>query len=112
MLGGVTLTERWIDWDDGQSSTYKDSGIPFVERARNPEKIQPHCGETLLTSHAEGDLRGGRIARLPDPPVAWQSLHRAGRIGGSRTSRPSADDLATATSAGASSHTRAPAQPS
>ena len=53
-----------------------------------------------------------RIARLPDPPAAWQSLHRAGRIGGSRTSRPSADDLAPATSAGASSHTRAPAQPS
>jgi hypothetical protein len=32
---GITITERWLSWEDGRSFTYEGVGLPLVARATN-----------------------------------------------------------------------------
>jgi hypothetical protein len=77
LRGGVTITERWLDWDEGRSFTYEGIGIPFVASARNEWSLCPEGAQTLLTSDAQVVLKGGIVGRLLEPLVARQ-LRRIG----------------------------------
>jgi Polyketide cyclase / dehydrase and lipid transport len=77
LRGGITITERWVAWDDGHSFTYEGSGIPFVARAKNEWTVYPEGDRTLLSSRAEVVLKGGFVGRLFEPIVA----HQFNRIG-------------------------------
>src|SRR6266540_1262856 len=77
LRGGVTITERWLAWDEGRSFTYEGLGIPFVAQARNTWTVQAEGERTLVTSRAEVALKGGLPGRLLEPIVAFQ-LERIG----------------------------------
>jgi Polyketide cyclase / dehydrase and lipid transport len=72
LRGGVTITERWLTWDEGRSFAYEGVGIPLVARARNEWTVQAQGAQTLLTSRAEVALKGGRLGKLLEPIVAFQ----------------------------------------
>jgi len=59
LVGNMTITERWIAWDEGRSFTYEGSGIGVMRRAANPWSVIPQGERTLLTSEAEVEFAGG-----------------------------------------------------
>ena len=80
LAGGITITERWLAWDEGRSFTYEGLGIPLVARAVNAWAVFPEGSSTLLTTRAQVELKGGAGGRLLEPIVRYQ----ANRVG-SRT---------------------------
>ena len=78
LVGGITLTERWLAWNDGVSFTYEGHGLPGVRVARNTWTVEPHDTQTILRSEAHVQLRGGLLARLLDP-IAKRQSRRMGR---------------------------------
>ncbi|MFN8172197.1 MAG: SRPBCC family protein [Candidatus Nanopelagicales bacterium] len=67
LRGGVVLRERWLQWDDGHSFTYEGLGIPLVRRATNRWTVTPSGDQTLLSSSAIVELKGGPVVRLLEP---------------------------------------------
>jgi len=78
LAGGITLTERWLDWNDGVSFSYEGHGLPGVRAARNAWSVEPHASQTILRSEAYVQLRGGPLAWLLDP-LAKRQARRMGR---------------------------------
>lgn len=74
VVGGITLTERWLAWDEGHSFSYEGHGLPGVRVARNTWTIEPHGTQTILRSEAFVQLKGGPFARLMEPVAKWQSV--------------------------------------
>jgi Polyketide cyclase / dehydrase and lipid transport len=72
LRGGVTITERWLRWDEGHSFVYEGIGIPLVARAVNQWTVQAEGDQTLLLSRAEVVLKGGTFGRLLEPIVGYQ----------------------------------------
>jgi carbon monoxide dehydrogenase subunit G len=77
LRGGISIRERWLAWDEGRSFTYEGDGLPGVAQARNHWSVHPEGPRTLLSSKAEVELKGGRIARLLEP-VLERRLKRVG----------------------------------
>ena len=73
LKGGITIVERWTEWDDGRSFTYEGSGLPLVERATNTWSVAAAGANTLLTTRAEVTIKGGRMGRLLEPLFAIQA---------------------------------------
>jgi hypothetical protein len=78
LRGGITITERWLAWDEGRSFAYEGSGIPLVAHARNEWALTAAGTKTLLTTQAEVTLKGDPASRLLEPLVRFQS-RRMGR---------------------------------
>lgn len=78
LKGGITITERWLAWNEGSSFAYEGTGIPLVAGARNEWTVQAVGDQTLLTSRADIVLKGGVAARLLEPIAGYQS-RRMGR---------------------------------
>lgn len=72
LRGGITIKERWLEWDEGHSFTYEGRGIPLVARALNAWGVQAEGERTLLTSRAQIQLKGGLLAKLVEPIVRYQ----------------------------------------
>lgn len=77
LRGGITISERWLQWDEGHSFTYEGSSIPGVVNARNHWSVVPVGTQTQLRSRAEVQLKGGHLARLLEPLVSRQ-IQRVG----------------------------------
>ena len=78
LRGGITIRERWLQWEEGRSFTYEGLGIPLVRRAKNTWTVHAEGAQTLLTSAAEVELKGGALTRPLEPAMAYQ-LNRVGR---------------------------------
>jgi hypothetical protein len=72
LAGGVTIRERWLEWDEGAGFVYEGVGIPLVASARNRWVLQPHGHQTLLVSEAEVRLNGRLLGHLLSPLVSFQ----------------------------------------
>lgn len=72
LAGGVTIRERWLEWDEGSGFVYEGAGIPLVASARNRWVLQAHGDQTMLISEAEVRLKGRVLARLLSPLVSHQ----------------------------------------
>ncbi len=72
LVGGITIKERWLEWEEGRSFTYEGLGIPLVARARNEWTVHAEGERTLLTSRADVVLKGGVLGRLLEPLVRYQ----------------------------------------
>lgn len=71
LVGNVTITERWVAWDEGRSFTYEGFGIPLVRRACNVWSVHPEGEQQcLLKSKAKLELKGGPLGRLLEPIMA------------------------------------------
>jgi hypothetical protein len=64
LVGKLTITERWLAWDEGRSFTYAGSGIGVMKRAVNRWSVIPQGERTLLTSEAEVEFVGGVFGRV------------------------------------------------
>lgn len=78
LAGGLTITERWIEWSEGVSFTYEGTGLPGVKVARNTWSVEPYGARTLLTSRASVELRARRLTSCLELMMRRQSL-RMGR---------------------------------
>lgn len=67
LVGGRTIREHWLAWDERRSFQYEGRGIPLVKRARNRWSVLPQGAQSLLTSEAEVELRGGAFGRMLEP---------------------------------------------
>jgi Polyketide cyclase / dehydrase and lipid transport len=68
LAGNIVVEERWTAWDEGRSFRYEGYGIPLVKRASNTWTVSPHgARQTLLTSEAEIELKGGLVGKLLEP---------------------------------------------
>ncbi len=67
LQGGLTIRERWLEWEEGRSFTYEGFGIPMIKRATNKWSVVPQGDVSLLTTEAEVELRGGVLGRLLEP---------------------------------------------
>ena len=78
LSGGVTIHERWLEWEEGRSFRYEGHGIPFVANAASQWTVHPHGHQTLLTSESEVRLKGGAISR-PFSPLLSRQLDRVAK---------------------------------
>jgi hypothetical protein len=78
LTGGVTIRERWLEWDEGRGFVYEGLGVPMVAKARNRWTVLPVGAQTLLVSEAEVSLKSGTVGRFASRLVAWQ-IRRVGQ---------------------------------
>lgn len=76
--GGVEVHETIIDWREGESFTYRGRGAPMMKRAENRWSVKAHgAGQTLVTSTAVVELKGGVVGRALEP-LARLMVNRVG----------------------------------
>ena len=56
-------------WDEGRSFAYEGSGIPLMQRAVNRWTVVSRGEQSLLTSEAELEIKGGVFGRVLEPIV-------------------------------------------
>ena len=78
LRGNVTVKETIIAWEEGRSFTYTGQGIPLIKRAANTWSVEERGRQTLVTSSAEVEVKGGVWGRLFEPLllVASQQVGR------------------------------------
>jgi hypothetical protein len=72
LTGGVTIRERWLEWDEGRGFLYEGIGVPLLAKARNRWTVDPYGNRSLIVSEAEVWLKGRLLGRLAAPLVSWQ----------------------------------------
>jgi hypothetical protein len=77
-LPGATVHETVVEWDEGRSFKYRGEGAPMMKRATNTWAVEARGHQTLVTSTAEVELKGGVLGRLLEP-LARAAAMRAGR---------------------------------
>src|SRR5262249_26123510 len=66
-LKQATIEETILEWHEGRSFTYEGIGAPMLKHARNTWSVEPHGNQTLVTSVAEAELKGGVLGLLLQP---------------------------------------------
>jgi hypothetical protein len=66
-LKQATIEETIIAWEEGRSFTYEGVGAPMLKRAQNTWSVEPRGTQTLVTSVAEAELKGGVFGRMLHP---------------------------------------------
>ncbi|MBX7098923.1 MAG: SRPBCC family protein [Myxococcaceae bacterium] len=69
-LDQATIVETIEAWDEGRSLRYRGEGAPMMKRASNLWSVEAHGAQTLVTSTAEAELKGGVFGRLLEPLAA------------------------------------------
>ena len=64
LKGNMTIQEKWVAWDEGNSFTYIGYGMPLIKSAKNTWSVKRENGKTLLTSQAEIECKGGIFGKL------------------------------------------------
>ena len=77
LVGGITLSERWVEWHEGESLTYEGHGLPGVRVARNTWSVEPRGQQTILRSQAQVQLNGGLLSW----PLEVAAKRQSGRMG-------------------------------
>jgi hypothetical protein len=67
MAGGFCVEEHWVAWDEGRSFTYEAFGVPLMKYAANRWSVLPQGEQSLLTSEAELEIKGGAFGRILEP---------------------------------------------
>ncbi len=76
-LRQATIRETFVEWDEGLSFRYRAEGAPMMKSATNLWTVEPRGAQTLVTSSAEAELKGGLFGRLLEP-VVTAVFRRAG----------------------------------
>jgi hypothetical protein len=79
-LRQMTIRETILEWDEGRSFKYEGVGAPMMKRASNRWSVTAH-GErqTLVTSEAEVELKGGVFGVFLQPLVRLMSARMGAR---------------------------------
>jgi carbon monoxide dehydrogenase subunit G len=78
-LKQATIHETIVAWEEGRSFTYRGEGAPMMKSALNTWTVTAHGGQTLVTSLAEVELKGGVFGRLLTPLVTLMSSRLGAR---------------------------------
>jgi carbon monoxide dehydrogenase subunit G len=68
-LKQATIRETIVAWEEGRSFRYDGQGAPMMKRASNTWSIASQGSQTLVTSLAEVELKGGFVGRLMEPAI-------------------------------------------
>jgi hypothetical protein len=58
-----------VAWEEGRSFTYEGVGAPILKRAQNTWSVEPKVDQTLVTSVAEAELKGGVLGLMLEPLI-------------------------------------------
>lgn len=67
LQNGITITERWTEWEKGRSFTYEGFNLPLVKSAKNTWSLRGENGKTLLETQSEVVIKGGLLGRILEP---------------------------------------------
>src|SRR5262245_46916609 len=70
-LERATIRETIVEWNEGRSFTYRGSGAPMMKSAQNTWSLTAQGEQTLVTTTAEVQLKGGPFGQLLTPLVKW-----------------------------------------
>jgi hypothetical protein len=70
-LKGATVRETILEWDEGRAFTYRGEGAPLMKWATNRWSVEAHGAQTLVTSTAQLELKGGLWGRALEPLARW-----------------------------------------
>lgn len=73
LKGNITITEKWVAWDEGRSFTYVGFNLPLTKSAKNTWTVVPEQDQTLLTSVAEIELNGGIFGKVIEPLMLFMA---------------------------------------
>ncbi len=63
----MTINEKWIEWNEGESYTYIGLNLPMVKLAQNTWSLLEDGGKTYLTTESKVIFKGGLFGRLLEP---------------------------------------------
>lgn len=67
-LKQATIVETIVEWEEGRSFGYRAEDAPMMKSATNLWAVEAHgAAQTLVTSTAEVELKGGVFGRLLEP---------------------------------------------
>lgn len=70
-LKQATILETIVEWEEGRSFRYCGEGAPMMKSATNLWTVEAHGAvQTLVSSTAEAELKGGVLGRLLEPLAA------------------------------------------
>ena len=67
LTNDVTITETWVEWNEGESFTYVASDLPLVKSAKNTWSLIEKEGKTYLTTEAAVVFKGGYFGKMIQP---------------------------------------------
>jgi len=73
LKGNMTVTEKWIEWIEGDSYTYQANGMPLIKSAKNKWTVDTVNGKSLLTTESEVHMKSGLLALLLVPIMYFAS---------------------------------------
>jgi carbon monoxide dehydrogenase subunit G len=68
------VRETVLEWEEGRSFTYRGEGAPMMKSAINRWTVSAHGTQTLVTSAAEVELKGGIFGWMLEPLLKVVSL--------------------------------------
>ena len=69
LKGNMTIKEKWIKWDEGNSFTYQADETSFFKSATNKWTLKLDKGKTLITTESDVVLKGGVFGKILEPPM-------------------------------------------
>ena len=78
-LKQATILETIVEWEEGRSFRYRGEGAPMMKSATNLWAVEARGAETMVTSTAEAELKGGVFGRLLEPLAEMAFKHLGAR---------------------------------
>jgi len=69
LKGNMTIKEKWVKWDEGNSFTYQADETSFFKSATNKWTLKLDKGKTLITTESDVVLKGGVFGKILEPPM-------------------------------------------
>jgi len=67
LKGNMTIREKWVEWDEGNSFTYHAEETVFFKFAENKWTVKSDNGKTLVTTESRVVLKGGIFGKILEP---------------------------------------------
>ncbi|MFK5894764.1 MAG: SRPBCC family protein [Pseudomonadota bacterium] len=67
LKGNMTIREKWVEWDEGNSFTYHAEETSFFKSAKNKWTVKSEKQKTLVITESEVTLQGGIFGKIFEP---------------------------------------------
>ena len=74
-----TIRETIVHWEEGKSFKYRGEGTPMMKQATNHWSVQAHGTQTIVTTTAEVELKGGIFGVSLQPLVRMMASRMGAR---------------------------------
>ena len=64
LKGNMTIKEKWVEWDEGNSFTYYAEEIALIKSANNKWTVKSDKGKTLIITESNVILKGGILGKI------------------------------------------------